>query len=375
MAADWTISPSMTVEGMYDSNFFRSEQNHTSVWAVQVAPAVEVEAVTDRSRLDLNYKTGYFTYFSPKSGADISNQDYLDQNLSLLAMTRVSNRLTTGFREEYILTREPGASDVLSTAITRDKYWRNRINPFVSYDIGEKGEIKLAYRNEVLNFLDGNPSTWANSIENRGIMTLTYNLNSTNHLDLDTEVWRREYQSNGLTSYDSYQTQLIWRHDLNSWLQSRVAAGYQWRYFDENINGATPNMATPTYAIGLTGTTDRTKVDLSFERNMVDFTVGDAYFTAYRVNAFVQRLFFEDHIRVYGGGYYQLTNYVASPREDNEWSLRCGIGYSFWQKRMELSVEYNCTQRASNQPGYAYNDNVIYMRLTSKWDFPKKLEK
>ena len=371
MAAEWQISPSMTVEGMYDSNFFKSEQNHTGVWAVQIAPAVEVEAVTDRSRLDLNYKTGYFMYFSPKSGADISGQDYLAQNLSLLAMTRVTSRLTTGITEEYLLTREPGASDVLSQAITRDKYWRNRISPFVSYDIGEKGEIKLAYRNEVLNYLDGNPSTWANSIENRAIMTLTYNMNSTNHLDLDNEFWRREYIGNGLVSYDSYQAQLIWRHDLNSWLQSRVAGGYQWRYFDENT-GTTPNMTSPTYAIGLTGATDRTKVDLSFEHNMVDYTLADAYFKAYRMNAFVQRLFFEDVIRVYAGGYYQLSDYVASPREDNAWSLSCGIGYSFWQKRMELSVEYNYTQRTSNQPGYAYNDNVIYLRLTSKWDFPKK---
>ena len=287
-------------------------------------------------------------------------------------MTRVSTRLTTALTEELILTREPGASDTLSQAITRDKYWRNRITPFVSYDIGEKGEIKLAYRNEVLEFLDGDPTTWANCIENRAIMTLTYNFNSTNHLDLDNEVWRREYTGNGLTSYDSYQTQLIYRRDLCSWLQSRVSAGYQWRNFDNNISGVTPNIATPTYGVGLTGATDRTKIDVSFEHNMVDFTVADAYFTAYRANAFVQRLFFEDVIRAYAGGYYQLSNFIASPQQNNEWSLRCGVGYSFWKKRMELSVEYNYTQRTSNLAGFGYNDNVIYMRLTTKWDFPQK---
>ncbi len=243
MAAEWQITPSMTVEGMYDDNFFKSQKNPTSVWAVQIAPAVEVQAVTDRSKLDLNYKTGYFMYFSPKAGADISSQDYLDQNLNLLAMTRVSTRLTTGLTEDFILTREPGASDTLSQAITRDKYLRNRITPFVSYDIGEKGEIKLAYRNEVLNFLDGDPTTWANCIENRAIMTLTYNFNSTNHLDLDNEIWRREYTGNGLTSYDAYQTQLIYRRELCSWLQGRVGAGYQWRNFDNNISGVTPNIS------------------------------------------------------------------------------------------------------------------------------------
>src|SRR5271157_2867156 len=60
--AEWRISPSMTVEGMYDSNFFKSAQNPTSVWGVAYVPGVEVQAVTDRSRLDLNYKIGYYTY-------------------------------------------------------------------------------------------------------------------------------------------------------------------------------------------------------------------------------------------------------------------------------------------------------------------------
>ncbi len=379
-AAEWRISPSVTVEGMYDSNYFKSAQNPTSVWGMTITPAVEVQAVTDRSKLDFNYKAPYFMYFgtrgaTPGSGAqDLSSQDYLGQDLSLLAMTRVSNRLTTGINETFQLTREPGFSDVLSQIVTRNMYWINRVSPFVSCDIGEKGEIKLAYRNEMLNFLDGTPGTRNDSLENRGIMTMTYNFNSTNHLDLDNEFWRREYPFNPaspMSAYNSYQIQLIYRHDLSSWLQSRVGAGYQWRYFDQT-SGLAPNMATPTYLVGLTGDNGHTKVDLSFEHNMVDYTVADSYFTAYRVNAFVQRLFCDGVIRVFGGGYYQLSDYTTSTLQTNEYSLRGGVGYSFWQKRMELSVEYNYTQRLSNLPGFGYNDNVIYMRLTSKWDFPKK---
>jgi len=380
MAADWRITPSITEEGNYDSNYFRSTVNPTSVWGLTITPAVEVEAVTERSKLSLSYKMPYYMYFgtrgaTPGSGAiNLSSQDYLGQDLSLLAMTRVSNRLTTGMTETFTMTREPAFSDTLSQIVTRNEYWVNRINPFVTYDIGEKGEVKLAYRNEVLTFMDGTASTRNDSSENRGIMTMTYNFNSTNHLDLDNEFWRREYPFNPaspMSAYDSYQIQLIYRHDLSSWLQSRVGGGYQWRYFDQT-SGLAPNMATPTYLVGLTGNNDRTKVDLSFEHNMVDFTVADAYFTAYRVNGFVQRLFFDNVIRVYGGGYYQLSDYTTSTLETNEWSLRGGVGYSFWKKRMELSVEYNYTQRLSNLPGFGYNDNVIYMRLTSKWDFPKQ---
>ena len=374
-AAEWRISPSMTIEGEYDDNFFKSQQNPTAVWGMQIAPAVEVEALTDRSRLDLNYKLGYFMYYGTRGAVgkagplDLSSEDYLGHDLSLLAATRFSTRLTTGIKEEYLLTREPGYSDVLSQIVSRDRYWRNRISPFLSYDIGEKGEIKLAYRNEFLYFLDGALNTRANSVENRGIMTLTYNMNSTNHLDLDTEIWRREYPGSTSSAYDSYQTELIYRRELCSWLESKVAAGYQVRTFDVS---SVPGISTPVYSVGLTGSTDRTKLDVSFEHNTVDFTLPDLYFTAYRVNAFVQRLFFEDIIRAFAGGYYQLSDYVSSSLRTNEWSLRGGIGYTFWKKRMELSVEYNYSERDSNLPGFGYKDNVIYLRLTSKWDFPQK---
>lgn len=369
LAAEWRFTPSMTVEGEHSDNFFRSSENKASVWVNQFAPAVELEGLTDRSRLSVNYKMGYYMHYGTRGTLDVSDQDYLGHNLAIFAATRPTSRLLTGIQEEYILTREPGASDTLSQIVTRDKYWRNRITPFASYDIAEKGEVKLSYRNEVLNYLEttgGGPRE--DSTENRGIVTFTYNLNSTNHIDLDNQFWHRDY-SGGSSSYDSYQTQLVYRRELSSWLTGRVSAGYQWRTFDKNN---IQDIDSPICLIGLTGATDRTKLDLSFEYGMVDFTQGDSYFTAYRTNAFLQRLFFDEVIRAYIGGYYQLSDYQGSPREDNEWNTTVGLGYSFWHKSMELSAEYGHTQRDSNIQGFGYTENVVYLRLTYKFDFPRK---
>ncbi|MCE5334594.1 MAG: outer membrane beta-barrel protein [Desulfobacteraceae bacterium] len=368
IAAEWHFTPSLSLGGEYSDNFYRSEQNPTRVWVMQTAPGVEVEGLSDRSRLSLKYKMGYFAHFGSNDSVDVSSQDYLGHDLSFFAATRVFTRLVAGLSEEFILTREPGASDTLSQIISRDKYWRNRISPFLSYDVAEKGEVKIAYRNEALNYIDAVDGSKDDSTENRGILTLTYHMNPRNHFDFECQVWHRDY-TGASSGYDSYQPQLIYRREMSSWLMGRVAAGYQWRKFDQSD---VKDLETPAFSVGLVGGTERTRFNVALEYNLVDFTQGDAYFNAYRMSAFVERRYLNDVIRAYAGGYYQMSNYEYSPREDKEWSLRTGVGYSFWDKRMELSAEYGYTNRDSNQSGFGYTENTVSLKLAYKFDFPKR---
>jgi hypothetical protein len=370
-AAEWTFTPSMTVAGVFDDNYFRSQTNKTSVWTTQYAPGIALQGLTDRSRLDLNYTLGYFENFGQRGKTDMSSQDYLGHDLSLFAATKVYERFMTGIEETFIQTREPGSTDNVSNITVRDEYWRNRVSPFIKYDIGEKGELKAAYRMEQLTWQDA-PNR-PNSNENRGALTGTYNLNSTNHIDLDEQIWRREYTyskaSGYVSDYDSYQTSLIYRRDLSSWLTARASVGYQYRTFDNN---ALPAINCPTFLIGVAGATDKTKLGLSFEHNLVDFTLSNSYFDAYRLNAFAQRLFFEDRFRAYLGGYYQLSDYYDSTRADNTYNIYAGLGYSFYNKIFEISIEYQFTNDTSNMSTFNYSDNMIFLRLTAKYDIPRK---
>jgi hypothetical protein len=365
--ADLKIQPDMTVEEEYTSNFFRSELRPTTAWITRVSPGIKVEALTERSRLDLNYHFNYYWYHGVNSATDLSRLNYPGQDLSLIAATQLSSKLRIGIDENFILTREPAYSDAFSLIREPDKYLRNRILPNLTYDIAEKGEVKLGYRNEIFNYLQTTDPSHEDSTENRGILTLTYHLNSTNHLDLENQFWQRNYEGGVNSDYNSYQALVIFRREFSSYLSGHAAAGCQYRDF---MQSSLNNLSIFAYSLGLTGHTERSKLLISFEHNLNDFTVGDQYFTAYLLRVTGEHLFLE-RIRAFVGGFYQSANFLDSPRKDTYWNTSVGIGYLFFDKRLELSVEYDYYDRNSNQPGYSYIENQVYFRISARHDLGK----
>ena len=368
-SAEVHITPSLTAEEEYSDNYYRSSQNSTSVWATQLTPGINVEAFTDRSRLNVSYTLPYNIIARESGPVDASSDNYLGHNLTLFAATRPLSRMTVGLADDFLLTREPGSTDIFNDITSRDLYLRNRVSPFVGYDIAEKGEVKLSYRNEILSYLETTPIIRDDSTENRGVLTLTYHLNDQNHLDMEEQFWRREYTGTN-TSYDSFQTMLIFRRELSSWLQAKVGGGYHWRVFDQSLIPV-QDFSLPAFSMSLIGSTDRSKVSATYEHNAVDFIQNDAYFTADQVTLFFQRMF-HDVFRGYVGGSYQYSQYEDSPRTDNTWNGYGGVGYSFLNNMFEVSIEYNRLSRDSNQDGFGYDENRVYLRLSTKYDFPKK---
>jgi hypothetical protein len=365
--AEFQLQPDVTVEEEYTSNFFRSELRPTAAWITRVAPGIKLEATTDRSRVDLNYHFNYYWYHGVNSLTDLSRLNYPGQDLSLFAATQLSSKLKLGIDENFILTREPAYADAFSLIREPDKYERNRILPTITYDIAEKGEVKLGYRNEIFDYLDHTDPSHEDSRENRGILTLTYHLNSTNHLALENQYWSRNYLGTVNSDYNSYQSLLIFRREFSSYLEGHAAAGCQYRDF---MQSSLSNLSIFAYSLGLTGHTEKSKLYVSFEHNLNDFTVGDQYFSAYLLKVTGEHLFM-GRIRAFIGGFYQLANFLDSPRKDTYWNTSVGIGYLFFDQRLELSVEYDFYDRNSNQPGYSYNENQVYFRVSARHDFGK----
>jgi hypothetical protein len=366
--AEVHITPDVTAEQEYTSNFYRSQLFPAAVWVTRVSPGINLQALTERSRLDLNYHFNYYWYHDINRDLHTSRLDYPGQDLNLFAATQFFSRLTLAFNENYILTREPASADVFSQIVAPDKYERNRITPTLAYDIGEKGEAKAGYRNEIFNYLQRTLPSHEDSTENRGILTLTYHLNSTNHLDLESQVWYRNYQGGINSDYASYQTMLIYRREFSSYLEGHAAAGVNYRHFYQNDLGDVDLFA---FHMGLTGHTEQSKLYFSFERNMNDFTVGDEYFFAYLLRLTGEYLFW-DRVRAYVGGFYQWGAYFESPRKDKVWNASVGVGYLFLDKRLEVSVEYDRNMRNSNEQGFSYNENQVYFRISAHHDFGGK---
>jgi len=89
------------------------------------------------------------------------------------------------------------------------------------------------------------------------------------------------------------------------------------------------------------------------------------------VKLYLEHLFW-DAIRLYGGGYYQFSDYISSSgRRDDTINGNIGIGYLFFDKRFEISAEYNYTNRDSNQTGFKYTENQVFFRLSVHHDFGK----
>lgn len=361
-SAEMRLRPKIRLEQEYTDNYFRSEKNEAEIWVTSVNPGVEFMYFTDRSRVDLDYVFSYFWHNEDEEEVDTSDLDYAGHNLNLFAAHRLLTRLTLGFTEEFIRTRDPASSDTLSNIEDRNKYWRNRVEPYLHYDIAEKGEARLAYRNEQFNWEQTDPDQ-EDSSEHRGILTLTYNFNSTNHLDLQSMVWNRDYDGD-LSDYDSYQGELTYRREFSSWLKGEAGAGYHKRDFNQSDLDDQDEFI---YHIMLNAKTDVSKANLSFERNLVDFTTGNEYFTAYRADLNGEYIFI-DVIRAYAGGYYQLSDYIDSPREDDTYKGIVGVGYSFLEKMFEVSLEYNYKERDSNQDGRDYEESRVFLRIDFIYD-------
>jgi uncharacterized protein (PEP-CTERM system associated) len=99
----------------------------------------------------------------------------------------------------------------------------------------------------------------------------------------------------------------------------------------------------------------------------VDFTISNEYFVAYRADLNGEYIFI-DVIRAYAGGYYQLSDYENSRREDDTYQGLLGVGYSFLDKMFEVSLEYSYTERDSNEAGLDYDENRVFLRIDFVYD-------
>jgi hypothetical protein len=356
------VTPLLLFQNEYNNNFNLNDENRAKVWAITVAPGLKLTALGARTALSFSYSLPYTTYIDIGDSLESSNNSYLGHDLSLSLARRIFTRMTVGFNESFILTEQPTYTDVFTTRIDRSKYWRNRIEPYLSYELGPKGEIRVGYRQETLDYLDSWMSE-EDSIENRGIVTLTYNLNSRNHIDLENQVWARNYDGEN-SSYDAYQGKVIFRHDFNNYLRGRTGLGYQLRNFNNPGFGEDGSFA---FDAGLVGSTDRTKTTFLLQYGLSDFAQDEGYFRAFRSDLSFEWIV-RSVYRPYVGGFYQSSDYLNRDRQDNTVNLYVGLGYLI-SNRYEISIEYNRLNNYSSDPYFDYGDNRFFIRFTAKGDF------
>jgi len=356
--AEVSLTPTLLLEEEYNDNWYRSEENELEFWVTRIWAGFGFGAYTGRSSASLNLSFGPQFHYSPDSNANASNQDYWAAAADLALAYRLSSRVTGSLVNRFTLTREPASTDQFSEETSRQLYWRNQLTPSLRYDLAEKGSITLSYQSDVLLWVSNTDEGQEDSAEHRGILGIVYYLNSRNHLGLNSSISRRTYDEDN-SDYYAYTGKFTFWHEFNSYFSGRGGLGYQYRDYDSND---LDDQGKIVFDVGLNGATDRTMLDLSFVRDLVSFTTDDQYYSAYRINLFLQRKF-QEALRAYAGGFYQNSDYQNSSREDDTYSVNVGFGYRFFRRFIEFSVEYGYRERDSNEPGRDYEENRVFFRL------------
>lgn len=363
-AAEADITASVGVEEKHSDNFYRSETTETDVYTTSIMPGVTARAWTDRSSVFLGYEASLNYYDDDSDTVDASKDDYVGHDLNFLAETTLYERLKLTVTDLFRETREPGAYDpFLASEADRERYRINQVNPYLTYDFGEKFTAILGHRYEVYNYEDSD-----NSYEHRWHGTLRYNFDDRNSLEIEEQYWSREYPNN--PDYDSSQTQVICRRELTDFLKAEIGGGYHDREFDVDASTTTSVQDYDDFIwrVAVTGESETSNLLVAYRRNLNDFSKGTTYFEADRVTVNAAHTFLEK-ITCSAGGYYQDNQYERTTgvtaagdteiRGDEIWNGAAGIRYkvSDW---LSAGVNYEYTDRDSNIVGFDYEENVIF---------------
>ena len=193
-AQNLNIQPKISASWQVDSNYYLAQDSEREVFTYKLQPGIRVDFEAPKSTLMLDYTLDAYYYDDrdpvPPGEQPTDDDDYIGHTLTSEARYQAFDRLLLGLNESYYKTRDPAESDPFSNSIDREKYYINRITPFVVYEFAPKFSVRLRYRNTKINF---DPSSSEDSTENRGIFNLVYNFTRRSSMDFEFQHWKKEY--------------------------------------------------------------------------------------------------------------------------------------------------------------------------------------
>jgi len=377
----FTLNPKLSTTLRSDGNFYKAETNEREVNTYLVKPGFELDYETAKSWISLDYSLNAY-YYDDKDPLmpgwkPAEDEDYVGHTAVLDARTKPTDRLTVGLSDSYYYTRDPAQSDVFSNSVSREKYYINRLAPFIFYDLGAKFSAGLRYRHTQTDYSE---EVSEGSTENRGIFDLVYNLNRTTSLDLKYEYWNRDYKVS--SDYESGQIRLILRKQYK-YFSFEAGGGYHERNFDEP---GLENIDVFTYRAALTGqnppevSVPRSYITLVAETNFNDSGVGDKYYEATRYSmmaghVFMQRFPFDLEAAFQESDYEKWAGLTRAGtlevREDDTKSLEARLGYML-SDYLVFTVAAGYQDRDSNIAGKSYDNNYVLVKLDFAYSVGKR---
>ncbi len=363
-----TLLPSLDVDYKHDSNYFKADTNEKGVDTFILRPGIKLGYVTAKSSFLLDYSLDV-NRFSGETNID--DYDYTGHLARFLGNSQVTDRLSIGIDNDYIKTRDPATSDQYTDDVSRDKYSMNRFSPKVFYKFGDKFGVGAKYTNLITDYSEG--ITNEDSTEDRGTFLVNYSLNSSTLVELNYQVWTRDYDA-FTSDYTSNQIMLNLKKNYKNFALT-AGAGYQERDFDlateEDFDGLTWKLGFE----GQTGSSDETApkswLDIALSQNYNDAGSGDNYYTATKLEVKVGHTLLK-RINLTLTGLYQNSDYESSTREDDKWSLACRANYRL-NDIVSFAVEPGYETRDSNIDGMDYDNTYVLFNIKAQYDFAGRI--
>jgi hypothetical protein len=368
----FTLKPKVSTTYRIDDNFWKAEAVEREVKTSLIKPGFELGYGTEKTNLSLDYTTDIYYYRDRDTllpGWKLaSDEDFVGHTGMLDIKTKPTDRLTLGVAESYTLTRDPGQADRFSNAVTRNKYYINRLTPLMFYDFGAKFGAGLKYRYTRTNYSE---DVSEGSTENRGIFDLVYNLNKSTSLDLEYQYWARDYSIS--SDYTSHQIKAILRKQYK-YFSLEAGGGYHERDFDKP---GLKDVSMATWHVGLKGqypstaSTPTSYISLGAESNFNDSGTGDRYYEASRFDlaaghVFKQKVPFDLKASYQNSDYETETGLTPAGttelRDDDTKNLEGSLGYII-NEYLVIKVIAGYEERDSNISGRDYTNNYLMGRL------------
>lgn len=359
----FTLKPKISASWEVESNFYRADAIEREVYTYLVQPGFEFGYQTAKSRIFIDYTLDAYSYDDrdpvPAGQTVTEELDFTGHTGLLFARTQPSDRITLGLDDRFTKTRDPASSDQFSNDNAPDKFWINQFTPLIIYKLGPIFSTELRYRNTELDY---ELTTREDSTEHRGILDLVYNFTRLTSLDLQYQIWERDY-SGTTSTFTSNQVKLILSKQFK-FFTFEAGGGYHNRAFD---NPGLNDIDTFAWHFEIKGQnppapeSPKSYVSLIAASNLNDAGENETYYEATQFTLRAGHVFLEK-LPLDFRAMYQNSDYENTPRDDDKYEFSAKLGYIItdW---LTFSVAAGYEDRDSNLAGTDYTDKHFMVSL------------
>lgn len=354
VAKNYILEPVLDVGIYWDSNYFYTpdEESSVSTWLIQ--PGVQFGYQGKRTLFKLN-ATLDGTMYSGSKGE-------VDSFVGYTAAADLHNnpvefrRLTMGLKDILMYSRNPELFGEMRRSINRDLYKINRLNPYMEYEL-DRFRTSLNYENIVVKHDED--SNEDNMLHNYIIKAL-YKMNRTFEFGPRLKIESMSYDG----SADDYQGLDMGAFLIRNgkFIDIQAGVGYHRREIDDAANS---NLDDASWQLGIQSQNTgfrKTVFSLSLLGDINDAVTDDGYYSTLQLKGAVKRKLFK-HLELGFNGLYAQDDYKMTDREDDIWRIGATASYAVtnWLK---LELELTRQQRDSTLDVNDYDNNSCMMKLS-----------